>query len=160
MGMFERVAEMNTLFGNSHGAAWQRSDPFEKIPFVVKCIRSEVVELETALLNSDLDKALDGVRDGLCDILVFALGAFHDLGIDANRDMDVVVDAVLTRFCKDEQSLIATCAKYDALGVRYYAEGTYPYVCLKSAEDQGDEYPKGKFLKAVGYKTPTFEAVP
>ena len=81
------------------------------------------------------------------------------IGADPDADMHAVIDGVLTRFCRDEAELQATKLKYDTLGVKYYVEGVFPEVCLKSAEDQGDEYPKGKFLKSVGYRLPVFPAL-
>ena len=80
------------------------------------------------------------------------------MGLNADEDMQEVVRCVLTRFCKDEDHLIRTSMHYAQKGVVHYAEGTFPRVCLKSSFDQGDgEYPKGKFLKSLGYEQPIFK---
>lgn len=156
-GMFDRVSEMNTAFGNPKG------DPgninWERLEKQCRNILDEYNELMEALA----ERSLDEVRDALCDINVFSLGAHHFMGIDANEDMDAVIDGVLTRFCQNKEDFDATCAKYDALDVDYYVEGEYPNVCLKSVYDQvdknGENYPKGKFLKSVSYAQTVFPAV-
>ena len=102
---------------------------------------------------------LDDVRDGLCDIHVFAYGAHHLMGIDADQDMNSVVDGVMTRFIKDEADKQSTIAKHAAKGVtEVYFEGEYPVMVMKSAVDQPDA-PKGKFLKSASYSEPVFHQV-
>lgn len=102
---------------------------------------------------------LDEVRDGLCDIHVFAYGAHHLMGIDADQDMNSVLDGVMTRFIKDEADKQATIAKHAAKGVfEVYFEGEYPVMVMKSAVDQPDA-PKGKFLKSASYCEPEFHQV-
>jgi hypothetical protein len=103
----------------------------------------------------------DDVRDALCDIMVFALGAFHRMGIDAEADMDAVLDGVMTRFCKDGNDLLKTRALYDALDITYTVHGEYPRVYLRSDKDQKmPDYPKGKFLKSASYSGPVFAPLP
>lgn len=155
--MFKLVKDMNTAFGNPEGNPvninWTR---LEK---QIHNIHDEYKETLGALAERNLDE----VRDGLCDIMVFALGGFHFLGIDANADMKAVIDGVMTRFCKDQAELDATIAKYTALEVDFYVEGEFPTRCLKSTKDQkdknGDNLPMGKFLKAVGYSQTVFSPV-
>lgn len=171
--MFEAVQRMNLAFGNPKGnpldfetvesgfgvpQSWRR---LEK-----QCdniggsdggpIAGEVKELHHAIRNQDIE----GVRDALCDIMVFALGAHHIMGYDARRDMDSVIAGVMTRFCHDANDVALTRAKYKAVGVELRMEGTFPFVCLKSTHDQigtdGDIYPEGKFVKSVSYKKTVF----
>ena len=185
--MFELVKQMNSAFGNPEGdprafepifnvgfgtataieydtAAWKR---LEK-----QCVNigSEFIELmqgfgieaNLTLKRVETGKAFDvnTVRDALCDINVFSLGAHHFMGYDAETDMQCVVDAVMTRFCKDQDELDRTIAKYTGMGVAFYTEGEFPRMCLKSAHDQFmPEYPKGKFLKAADYRQPVFYSV-
>lgn len=160
--MFSNVCKMNQAFGNPAGnplyfllspgtpegeAAWA------KLKRQCGNIAKEYEELQTALAARDLDK----VRDALCDINVFSLGAHHFMGIDADVDMAAVLIGVMTRFCKDEDCLRRTCAKYDAMGVTYTVEGAFPRVYLRSDKDQGDgEYPKGKFLKSADFSDSAF----
>ena len=171
--MFQRVSEMNTAFGN------ERGDPacidMQALMMQSKSIGSEFVELMKALsiqVNMQFEPIpvphpyktsveFDEVRDALCDIMVFALGAFHRMGIDAEDDMESVVNAVMSRFCKDEHDLLATRAKYDAAAVMYTVHGEFPRVYLRSAHDQQmPEYPKGKFLKSASYRQTVFAPLP
>lgn len=131
--------------------AWQ------KLERQCKNILAEYNELMEAIAARDLDK----VRDALGDIHVFAYGAHHFLSLDADRDMQAIVAALYTRFCRDEEHLAMTKLHYTEKGIAFYTEGEFPTVCLKSAFDQMmPEYPKGKFLKAVGYKQPEFYQLP
>lgn len=163
---FRRVCDMNTAFGNPKGDP--RHIDWKRVTSQCKNIASEFIELMGGLgfeATVDLKPngspvSIENVRDALCDIHVFAYGAHHFLGLDADADMDVVIDAVFTRFCKNKGQLAATMKHFDELGIKYYVEGIFPTICLKSAEDQMmPEYPKGKFLKAVGYSTPVFPSV-
>lgn len=159
MTPFQLVSEMNAAFSNPKGVPYAIN--WEKLTKQCKNIagdsvelRGEAKELQVALQSKDLG----AVRDALCDIMVFALGTFHFIGLDADKDMAEVVRCVMTRFCKNEEHLIATVKHYDELGVNHYIEGEFPRKCLKSSSDQGDgEYPKGKFLKALGYEQPVFK---
>lgn len=172
---FQEVARMNAAFGNPAGDPanidWQRV--FKQC----KSIGHEFVELLGALgvpvfrleaITNAIDAAAtvtpvdrDAVRDALCDVHVFAYGAHHLMGIDADRDMTSVVEGVMTRFMKDDADRIATVAKHAAKGVTdVYVEGHYPTMILKSGSDQPDA-PKGKFLKSASYSEPVFyEPVP
>lgn len=151
---------MNTAFGNNEGSlenlkaievpAWQR---LEK-----QCtnIGHEFDELVQALAQKDSTE----VRDALCDILVFTLGAFHFMGVDADADMRAVFDSNMSKFCSNEQELKDTCGKYADLGIIFYTAGEFPCKYLKSSQDQedntGERYPKGKFLKGINFKKPIF----
>lgn len=97
-----------------------------------------------------------GVHAMFSQLILACLRLQSLIGVDSDADMNAVIDGVLTRFCQDEESLRATCAKYANLGIEFVIEGSFPTVCLKSAFDQGDEYPKGKFLKSVGYSQAVF----
>lgn len=174
MGMFQEVKEMNAAFGNAEGnkedlvigesgvltapqaIAWKR---LEK---QCKNIVAEYKELMDCIEERDIE----GVRDALCDINVFSLGAHHLMGHDADADMSEVVGALFSRFCVDQKHLDETSDYYLRKGVHHYYEGEFPRKCLKSSHDQGLttidgqevwEYPQGKFLKALGYRQPVFK---
>lgn len=159
-GMYELVANMNAAFGNPKG------DPndinWDRLKSQCENIKDEYNELMDGIEARDLSGPL-GVRDALCDIMVFALGAYHFIGLDANTDMEAVVSGVLTRFCQTEEDLLATMRKYDLLGVEYDIEGQFPTKFLRSTKEQqdnkGENYPKGKFLKSVSYSTTQFSPV-
>ena len=183
MGMFKDVSEMNEAFGNPKGnpadlnmqgeshdengettAEWGKVDAkWNRLKSQCQNILSEYNELIEALDLRDVDK----VRDALCDINVFSLGAHHLMGLDADADMKEVVDSLFSRFCVDQEHLERTSDHYLAMGVHHNFEGEFPRRCLKSSFDQGHyiskdgkpyiEYPKGKFLKALGYRTPVFK---
>ncbi|MBB4517388.1 hypothetical protein [Paraburkholderia fungorum] len=167
---FQRVSEMNAAFDNKKG------DPsaidWARIQSQCKSIGHEFGELMIALgaqkeQVKDLIKAIDAVqfggevnidqvRDSLCDVHVFGYGAHHLMGIDADRDMNDVVDGVMTRFIKSEDDRLATVAKHASSGVTdVYFVGEFPTMVMKSASDQPDA-PKGKFLKSASYREPVF----
>lgn len=172
---FQLVSTMNEAFNNPKG------DPLNFSPVKIfnqtKNIGHELAETMKALgateesvkalieatdnlkLDPNARIDLEQVRDGLTDIHVFAYGAHHLMGIDADKDMISVIYGVMSRFVKDEEDLIETKAKHAAKGVtETYTEGMFPVMILKSAVDQPDA-PKGKFLKAASYHEPIFYSV-
>lgn len=170
---------MNTAFGNPKG------DPdyinWAVIRSQCKNIFDEYLELQKALGMSareredlrylhamatrsfnytDADINPIQVRDALCDIQVFDMGAQHIMGANGDADMDDVVDGVMTRFIKDEADKQATIAKHAAKGVTdVYFEGEFPKMVMKSASDQPDA-PKGKFMKSASYRDTVFRPLP
>ncbi|TAL65653.1 MAG: hypothetical protein EPN79_10745 [Burkholderiaceae bacterium] len=173
---FQRVAAMNTAFGNPRGNA--SNIDFDRVRKQVLNIPDEFGELAVALgADPDLIKQavnslklvaakavkpvdVHGVRDALCDMHVFGYGGHHLMGLDADADMNAVLDGVMTRFIKDEADKQATIAKHADKGVTHvYFEGEYPTMVMKSASDQPDA-PKGKFLKSASYTEPVFAPVP
>ena len=151
MTSFQLVSQMNEKFGNPKGNPHKINGA--RLLSQCKNITKEYEELMLAISLGDINK----IRDALCDIQVFAMGAQHFMGYDGDRDMRSVVEALYSRFCRDQPHLVETMVHFNNLGVEYYREGEFPFVCLKSSFDQGDgEYPKGKFLKAVGYSEPIF----
>lgn len=163
---FQRVAEMNIAFGNARGEPSSIDVP--KLRSQCRNILDEYCELQIALGADPVKVAalalagraiaytkatvnVDGVRDALCDGHVFSYGAHHIMGIDADNDMDAVVDGVMTRFIKSEADREATIALHAAKGVLFvYFEGDFPKMVMKSAVDQPDA-PKGKFLKSASF---------
>lgn len=147
---FQYVSEMNEAFGNPKG------DPnnidWDRFEAQCKNVLDEYNELMEAIKAKDLDKA----RDALCDIQVFTNGGQHFLGVDGDEDMTAVLDGVMTRFCKDQEELDATIAKWTGKGLEVYVEGSFPRMIVKSAKDQPDA-PKGKFLKSTGYTDTVFK---
>lgn len=175
--MAQHVALMNVMFGNAKGVPV--SIEMERIKNQMSNIPGEYKELQDAFdayfaclalqkdptydqvaLVVETEEAINGVRDALCDIMVFTLGAYHMMGIDANVDMFDVVSAVMTRACATPEILDATLKKYAALGMEVYTEGEFPRMVVKSAKQQtdvnGEVYSKGKFLKSVSFKETEF----
>lgn len=148
---FDFVTGMNEAFGNPRGD--RTAIDLDKLKNQCKNILDEYNELMEAIENKDIAK----IRDSLVDVHVFAYGAQHFMGINADADMEAVLDGVYTRFIKDPDDMGATIAKHFDKGVTdVYFEGDYPYRIMKSARDQPDA-PKGKFLKSASYCEPEFE---
>lgn len=177
------VAEMNVAFGNAPGfphqyvpghadydKAWGRlQKQCENIGGKFQIlgrsfhgdINGEVLELLTALHNRDMFKT----RDALCDIMVFALGAYHFMGYSPDADMVAVLNGVMTRFCRTQEEIEQTQHKWMSKGITALeVGGELPYCYVKAAADQttfdGEQIPKGKFLKSVGYKDTDFPPAP
>lgn len=152
--MFKDVSVMNEAFGNPKGnpriVNWNRLES--------QCLN--IVDEYDELMSAIEGRDVSGIRDALCDILVFTLGAQHFLGIDGDLDMKAVFESNMSKFCKDELELQRTIEKYNALKVAFFVEGEFPTKCLKAVQDciddLGNQYRKGKFLKAVGYQPPVF----
>ncbi len=171
---FQYVSDMNEAFGNPKGNP-KAFNP-DRIRAQMKNVLDEYKEFEEAM--SELEKyqgncieggvypdpetyatLLDGVRDALCDIQVFAMGAQHLIGVDGDADMAAVLDGVMTRFCRTPEELEATKSHFAAKGVtETYTQGDFPKMILKSSVDQPDA-PKDKFLKSVGYTDAVFPSV-
>jgi len=173
----QRIAAMNEAFGNPAGDF----DNIDPRALLNQCrnIFDEYVELLHAfgvspdVLHSfkvihnntlygfepTVDKMdVTEVRDALCDIQVFAGGAQHLMGVDADVDMHSVINGVMSRFIKDEEDKQATIALHAAKGVTdVYFEGEFPRMVMKSASDQPDA-PRGKFLKSASYMPTRFYA--
>lgn len=171
---FQAVAAMNTAFGNPVGDP--KNVNWDKIRSQFKNVFDEYCEGLVALgIHPDyLDDLRDAhkdatqsiffahtprpedFRDAVADIKVFADGCSHLAGYDGDADMHLVVDAVMTRFIKDESDKAATIALHAAKGVtEVYFEGEYPTMVMKSSVDQPDA-PRGKFLKSSSTVFPVF----
>src|ERR1700737_2303479 len=171
MTVFEKISAMNEAFGNAKGDptninwAKVRKQSLNIIDEWVELMHglgadvtmlSVRVDALKSLIFFDQEPNIEAVRDASRDIVVFADGVHHLMGIDADRDMDSVLNGVMSRFIKDDFDKEATIAKHAAKGVtEVYFEGSYPTMIIKSAVDQLDA-PQGKFLKAASYKEPTF----
>lgn len=185
MTTFQLVSMMNTAFQNPKGDPlnidWQRIEKQclnipDEVGELFKAlgghtkdseadmfIKKAVTDFKAALVESlniggDNFNEVDviGVRDALCDIPVFATGAQHLMGVDGDRDMESVIDGVMSRFIKNDEDREATSAKHAANGItEVYFEGEYPNMVMKSAIDQPDA-PKGKFLKSASFVEAVF----
>lgn len=172
---FQRVAAWNEDFGNPQGD--YQNINVDKLRSQCHNIGHELAELLDALganpgsvaaIVREIDQVnfnnwpvvntIDPIkaRDALCDIQVFAMGGQHMMGVDGDADMHAVVDALDTRFVKNEDDLEATIKMHAARGVtETYSEGEFPRMVLKSSSDQPDA-PKGKVLKSASSKPTTF----
>lgn len=174
---FKRVARMNVAFGNPEGDACNID--VDRLRSQCRNILDEFCELQIALGAAPETVAavrqagrgleygdgedgrikLDDVRDALGDIHVFAYGAHHFMGLDADKDVGAIIDALASRFIKDEADKVESIEMHARNGVtEVYFDGDYPVMVMKSAVDQPDA-PRGKFLKSASYRKPFFESV-
>ena len=148
------VARMNVDFGNQEGSL--SNIDWEKLKTQVSCIPEELDELAEAIKTKNSKE----VRDAICDILVFTLGAAHIIGMDVDADMEEVYDSNMSKFCETQEQLDATIKKYADMGVVVHACGQFPKAYVRSSFDQtvgNKTYPKDKFLKGVNFFEPKFE---
>lgn len=175
---FQAVAAMNEAFGNPKGdpknVNWDKiRSQFKNVfdeyleglkalgvhAIVITALRDTHTEFMSDYAGFESEPEPEAFRDAVADIKVFCDGASHLAGYDGDADMHLVVDAVMTRFIKDEADREATQALHAAKGVtKVYFEGDYPTMVMKSAVDQPDA-PKGKFLKSASYSQPVFPEV-
>ena len=169
MSAFTQIAKMNFAYGNPPFANLSAIEGFgslslndatfsiadwEKLKSQAKNIQDEYVELMDAIEVGDVK----GVRDAVCDIMVFTAGVGSFIGQDIDADLDMVYNSNMSKFCKDGAEVIATVRKYDLLGVETYVEGEVPAIRVKCAKDftdaAGNEYRTGKLLKGINYQPP------
>lgn len=176
---FMLVAHMNNSFGNPKGFAsnidWNRiakqslniADELAETFVAMGADKAKAKDaaalfkltLENLRINGSGKVNLNGVRDGLSDIHVFAYGAHHLMGVDADRDLASVIDGVMTRFIKNEKDKQASTLLHAANGITDVVfEGEYPYMIMRSNSDQPDA-PKHKFLKSASYSDTVFYPV-
>lgn len=129
---------------------------------------------ELALARSEIEEARIAVRDGIADVLVTTYGLAHRMGIDADSDMLAVSTSNASKFFVGvvEEAAKVCKALADTLGIKvemrkamfHHAatpadadEDEKIYVwAFVSADDSDPERPRGKLLKAPGYKPPVF----
>lgn len=153
----QAVATLNTAAGKVP-LAHNDPDYWDKVKSQADLIQSEVDEIYEAIE----DKNLSLLRDATCDAEVTTLGMFHIGSIDYNKDMDITLKALLTRFCT-AANVKATEQKYNHLGVETYTvhdKSMNVYIVL-STKDQhdihGTFYPKDKWLKSIDHQEPVFD---
>jgi hypothetical protein len=157
--MFEDVSSLNEAFGNAKGDPLNPN--WEKLKNQAKNIGDEYREL---MDRGIAPQNMKEVRDGICDILVFALGLAHMAGLPVEEDMAAVDASNRTKFCANQGEVDATVGKYNDLGVEVYVDGEFPMKRVKSSKEQADkngkaDYRKGKMLKCVKFQEPVFRSL-
>ena len=85
---------MNDKFGVHDVIQKMDSTSFrEFVKFRVNCIQEEVTETNDAVLLQDKEE----IVDGLIDVIVFSMVTLNELGIDANKAWDEVLQANLAK---------------------------------------------------------------
>lgn len=126
--------------------------------------------------NSDLSAALIEIRDGIADVLVTTYGLAHRMGIDADKDMLAVSTSNASKFFTGTEGDAAQVCKAlaDSLGIKVEQRRAAAISAMRedgvldfdnavsvwafvSADDSDPERPRGKLLKAPGYKPPVFD---
>lgn len=129
-------------------------------------------ELEVGVAAKERDDAVIEIRDGIADVLVTTYGLAHRMGIDADKDMTAVSTSNASKFFTGTEDEAAKVCKAlaDSLGIKVESreagmaseqcpdgEPTRYVWAFVSADDSDPERPRGKLLKAPGYKTPVFD---
>jgi predicted HAD superfamily Cof-like phosphohydrolase len=152
---FNKVEHYNNLIGNHKGD--------------IKKLDKAAISAQLNLIKEEFDELCEsvaleytgGIRDAIADVLVTVYGLAHRMGIDADKDFNAVHKSNMSKFCINAEEVIETVEKCSSIGLTVYTEGQFPEVSIKSYEDQEDVngkfYPKGKQLKSVNWKEPTFE---
>lgn len=186
MTNFTDVSAFNELIGNGKGAATADQmakqlqligSEFGELCFelnsmidIIKCGHLDNDESSQAYVAS-LERFRTGVRDGIADVLVTTYGLAHRMGIDADKDMLAVSTSNASKFFTGTESYAAQVCKAlaDSLGIKVEQRQAAELqqttedgecVCVwafVSADDSDPERPRGKLLKAPGYKPPVFD---
>lgn len=176
---FEKVAQLNTAFGNPKG---DLSNP--NVPAIRKqamlCLEEAVEMVEAAYPGmqvtwelkrgknkaepgpNDLD--LVGLMDAQGDLTTVNDGVAHIAGFDGNAVYQAVHESNMTKFCKTKEEVYEALDWYfrntGFLPGDIAAYGQYPFVAIKVVQDiklDGKFYPAGKFLKNMPcFKEPDF----
>lgn len=87
-----------------------------------------------------------------------SIQAAADLEMNFEGAWDEIHRSNLSKVCPDEADFKKTKAHYAKLGVAVYGEETPKGIVVKCSESvigkDGNDYPKGKFLKSLSYSKP------
>ncbi len=150
---FAKVKTFNTTANVERITEKPTAEIFDSKPDIIesalKLIREEVSELEEAVKAKDLTET----RDALADILYVVYGMAFRLGINADKDFDLVHKSNMTKFCTNENDAVLTVKKYE----EKYAAGESPYPSPAYRLDESTglwviyEKTTGKILKSHLY---------
>lgn len=186
MTNFKAVSEFNELIGNAKGAATveqieKQSDLIDSefcellngimlLKSGARMLAEAITDEQLAFARQSIDAAKTEIRDGIADVLVTTYGLAHRMGIDADADMKAVSASNFSKFYVGTQSQAesVTYALAKSLGIAVIARERGPasqppveppkFVwAFVSADDSDPERPRGKLLKAPGYKPPVFD---
>lgn len=96
MDIFAKVQEFNeTVLHDPFPPKPARSIPDKVHTHLPVFIEEELNELKQAINNQDVPET----ADALVDLIYFALGGLHQLGVDANKAFEIVHQANMTKKC-------------------------------------------------------------
>jgi phosphoribosyl-ATP pyrophosphohydrolase len=149
---FRAVAQLNDVFGNT-SVGWD----WDRLKRQFHLIAEEFKETHDAI--GEFDKR--EVVDGCCDLLVVTYGLLHLAGVDADAAMREVSKSNFSKLCATPEIAEKSLKHYANLGVSVCLQGDCPSAYVSVTEDchdiSGKFYPRGKFLKSVTWKAPSFE---
>lgn len=172
---FEKVAQLNTAFGNPKG---DLSNP--NVPAIRKqamlCLEEAVEMVEAAHPGTKVIWSFDNkgafknsvdmvaLMDAQGDLTTVNDGVAHIAGFDGNAVYQAVHESNMTKFCKTKEEVSEALDWYfrntGFLPGDIAAYGQYPFVAIKVVQDiklDGKFYPAGKFLKNMPcFKEPDF----
>ncbi|QZI90483.1 hypothetical protein MYOV003v1_p0159 [Vibrio phage 207E48.1] len=160
---FEKVSELNTLFGNRKG---DLSEPdWGYIKGQVKLVIEEAEEMMEAVENRDIVELMYAQGD----MTTVNDGVAHKAGFNSNTVYDIVHASNMTKLCRNSDEADETLAYYHGLGIpvgNLEIQGEYPQAAVKVVIDSHyreggkEKYaPVGKFLKNVCWEEPDFTPV-
>jgi len=149
---FEKVKEFNDAF-NTERVQNIIPEVFDDKPDMVKLclslIKEEVQELEDAINDKDIVET----RDALADILYVVYGMQYRLGINGDKDFNIVHSSNMSKLCYYEKEAQETVKWYE----EEFKEGRQPYDSpfYEKLENQNRWVVKnkttGKVLKSINY---------
>lgn len=127
----------------------------DKLKSQLALIYEEAQELEDGILESDWE----AMKDAVADLLVVTYGMAYVMNIDADKALQRVNEANMSKLCTSQDEVVATTGFYAQLGVEISVQTVGKSLfAIKSTRDQEGEdgkfYPQGKFLKNVNWKEP------
>lgn len=149
---FEKVGIFNESFQlNRHSCIDNKI--FNKDPELIKFRLSLIEEEFKELLQACKDKDMTETRDALADILYVVYGMQDALGINGNRDFELVHNSNMSKICTSEEEAIQTVESYK----KKYENGTSPYDSPYYHKVNEHTYlvknkSTGKALKSINYK--------
>ena len=182
MSTQQKVADLNTLFGNLKGDINNPNIPAlrkqallileEAIELVEATHPHEEIQIirhvkpDEAVLSRD-SIYLDDAVDAIGDLLTVTYGASHIIGLDGDEIYDKVDDSNRTKFLGNQDEANAALQIYFDKGIEPEALevwGDYPLAYIRVVKDVTDAagkfYPKGKFLKNLPkFKEPDFSSL-
>jgi len=150
---FLKIIAMNLAFGN-HAPESTPSDESATYHMgqAIKMANSEFVEWEEARALMNVEEQADAIMDAI----VFLVGGLYKAGIDPMQTLDNVLEALMTRFIKDEKDMEDTYKMYEAMGLArddIAVEGAFPNMVFRSKIEKFN-FECQKFLKSKNNKKP------
>lgn len=113
---FNKVAGVATLSNVTPDVVESKK---ELVNQMYSLIDEETKELREAIDNNDVVE----IRDALADILYVTYGMGYRLGIEMDKDFDIVHSSNMSKFCTTEEEATRTVESY----ISKYKSGTSPY---------------------------------